>query len=95
MIEVFNRLQTIFGRPVTLVDIDHDSLIFRLPWWASDTRPGGKEFEIGSWDSKVLERPTNGTRCHNSACVWIEGMLNGCVRNDAGELQPRRVLTGE
>lgn len=85
MIQTFNELQKIFGRPLILVDVDIDSLVFRLPWWGSK----GKEFEIGNWDMQVLERTTNTAVERNDACIWIEQLLQGYVRNEEGELRPR------
>ena len=85
MIQLFNRLQAEFGRILILVDVDRDSLIFRLPWWGE----GGKEFEIGSWDMQVLERTSNATAELTPNCRLVQARVDGYVRDDAGNYIPR------
>ena len=76
MIEIFNRLQQIFGRPITLVDIDEDLLSVSLDWW-------GKGFLI----SRNLTVYDLEQRTYMSASAnWIAKLLQGAKRNDAGEL---------
>ena len=74
MIEIFNRLQQIFGRPITLVRIDDSELLVTLDWW-------GKSFLI-SHSGDVVDESGEFTAYSD----WIEKLLQGAKRNDAGEL---------
>ena len=75
MIEIFNRLQQIFGRPITLVHIDDCILEVVFDWWMQESFTIIPTLEVympfGEQDSRTK---------------WLEGLLKGARRNDAGEL---------
>lgn len=89
MIELFNRLQKEYGRVLVLVDVDRDSLIFRLPWWGEE----GKEFEVGL-DMQVLERTSNATADLTDNCRSVQARVDGYVRDADGNYVPRERSQG-
>lgn len=74
MIELFNKLQTIFGRPITLVSLTDTQMTVRFDWWNGRLfaiHKGGLVYEWGE---------------ATPATIWIENLLAGLKRDDEGRM---------
>ncbi len=81
-LDVFNTLQQRFGRPLELIYIDSDSLVFRVPFWAD------QEFDYLTWNEKFTQRFRGAKFETNFRTEWLADLAKGYVRDSQGNMRP-------
>lgn len=79
--EVVNRLQSIFGRAVWIVDITPRSVRFTVDQWH---REFSAEQQFGRW--QIFEVIEGDVSDETEFSRWVQGMFDGQRRNEAGEM---------
>lgn len=81
-LDVFNTLQQRFGRPMELIYIDADSLVFRVSFWDN------QEFDYGTWDERFTQRFPGAKFEKNFRTEWLADLAKGYVRDPQGNMRP-------